>query len=256
MRYLYSAVTDVGIRKKVNQDAALLIEAETENGPILFSVVCDGMGGLSSGEKASSMVIEAFEEWFENDLPKLLPATKRVIEKSLYRILDKGDEKVAEEGSAIGSDCGTTAAVLFLLQNEWLALNVGDSRIYHFHNGTFEQVTHDHSYVQKEIDEGRMTEEEAEASSMRSVLLQCIGAGDMVVPDSFEGTYAEGDAFLLCTDGFRHQLTQKEMDTWLSPDRFDTEEEIKEELTGCIEELKERKERDNITAVYIAVKRE
>ena len=72
MNYLTAVHTDVGIRKKTNQDSALVMEATTDKGNVLLTVVCDGMGGLAKGEVASAAVIDSFSKWFENDLTKLV----------------------------------------------------------------------------------------------------------------------------------------------------------------------------------------
>ena len=72
MEFLTAVHTDVGIRKSTNQDSALVMEAQTDCGRVLFSVICDGMGGLAKGEVASATVIKAFSDWFEKELPKLL----------------------------------------------------------------------------------------------------------------------------------------------------------------------------------------
>ena len=72
MKFLTAIQTDVGIRKKTNQDSVLVMEADTELGNVLFSVVCDGMGGLAKGEVASATVIREFARWFESDFPTIL----------------------------------------------------------------------------------------------------------------------------------------------------------------------------------------
>ena len=74
MNFLTSSYTDVGTRKKTNQDSMIIMEAATDFGNALFASVCDGMGGLAKGEVASATVIKAFGDWFEKELPKLLHA--------------------------------------------------------------------------------------------------------------------------------------------------------------------------------------
>ena len=72
MKYLTAMHTDIGTRKKMNQDSIIVLEAQTGMGNILFASVCDGMGGLAKGEVASAAMVRAFESWFENDLPSLV----------------------------------------------------------------------------------------------------------------------------------------------------------------------------------------
>jgi len=76
MNYYSVVHTDIGIRKKTNQDSALIMEAETDVGNVLLTVVCDGMGGLAKGEVASSTVIKEFGQWFEQQLPAILTMEK------------------------------------------------------------------------------------------------------------------------------------------------------------------------------------
>lgn len=72
MNFLTAVHTDVGIKKKTNQDSALIVEAETPRGRAMLAVIADGMGGLAKGELASATVIRAFDTWFENDLPEVI----------------------------------------------------------------------------------------------------------------------------------------------------------------------------------------
>ena len=259
MQYTYATATDVGKRKKINQDALLVETAESDKGNILFAAVCDGMGGLASGEKASETVTDALEDWFEQKLPDILSKETDeetlfgYIQNSLSNTINTADKDINSIGTEIGADCGTTVSCLLIIENQWTVMNIGDSRIYHFDGDVYEQVTKDHSYVQREIDKGLMTESEAEKSSMRNVLLQCVGAGDILAPDWFSGTANPGDWFLLCTDGFRHKLTKSDMQQRLSP-YVRSENAMKDELVKCIEDIKTAGERDNITAVCIMLK--
>lgn len=67
MRFKVAAHTDVGIRKDTNQDSYCVLQAETENGDVLMATVCDGLGGLESGELASATIVKAFAKWFEEE---------------------------------------------------------------------------------------------------------------------------------------------------------------------------------------------
>src|SRR5574344_1632 len=71
MEFLISAVTDCGICKKTNQDSVAIMTAQCKNGNAAFAVLCDGMGGLSSGEVASASVVNAFVNWFKADFAQL-----------------------------------------------------------------------------------------------------------------------------------------------------------------------------------------
>ena len=72
MNFVSNCCTDVGITKRVNQDSLCIKQAQTSQGKILMAVICDGMGGMKSGEIASAMTVSAFSDWFLKELPTLL----------------------------------------------------------------------------------------------------------------------------------------------------------------------------------------
>ena len=86
MNFLTAFHTDVGTRKKTNQDSMIIMQAQTEKGNVLFASVCDGMGGLAKGEVASAAMVNAFAGWFEKQLPALLngSAQKTIQEEKLW----------------------------------------------------------------------------------------------------------------------------------------------------------------------------
>ena len=92
MKFLTAVHTDIGIKKKTNQDSALILEAKTDIGNVLLTVICDGMGGLAKGEVASSTVIQAFSRWFERDLAKIL-------------VLDDPKDKILSDWETIALEC-------------------------------------------------------------------------------------------------------------------------------------------------------
>lgn len=271
--------TDVGIKKQINQDSLLVRKANVkiknrnqENSylekEIAFLCVFDGMGGLSSGEKASTEVSNIMEDWFERELPDLLMEglTEQNFVESMESAIRLANDNILGLGRQIGSQCGTTMAGLLLYNGRYATINVGDSRVYRFVGSEMEQLTHDQSLVQDLIDKGQLTPEEAEHDRRRSTLLQCIGATDSVYPDFTFGTYAEDTTFLLCSDGFRHKITKAEMITLFSPymssvrvDETNSKEEhllpktlkdeMKDALDFAIFTNKEREEKDNITAI-------
>lgn len=252
MKYLTGMCSDVGIIKKVNQDAALIRQAETSKGNVLFAVVCDGMGGLEKGELASSTVIAGMSDWFEQKFPHLLyhNFTSEGIKNSWMDVLLELDNRISEYGKKQRINLGTTITALLLVEDVYYICNVGDSRIYHLRD-QIRQITRDQSYVQQEIDMGRMTEKEALYSSQRNMLLQCIGAGDYLMPDFYIGEYKENSAFLLCSDGFRHVITNQEIWDMFRPDRLTGEQDIEVKIRKLVELVKARQEKDNITAILI-----
>ena len=98
---------------------------------------------------------------------------------------------------------------------------------------------------------GRMTMEQALQDERRNVLLQCVGASDEVYPDLFFGDVEENAVYMLCSDGFRHEITQEEIYRGLQPSALLNESAMKQNAAALIELNKDRGERDNISVVLI-----
>ena len=96
-----------------------------------------------------------------------------------------------------------------------------------------------------------MTQEEAERDPRRNMLLQCIGASKTVKPDFVDGTVSENECYMLCSDGFRHMITEDEIKAAFAPSVNATEEQMKSNIIKLIELNKERNETDNISAILI-----
>ena len=217
------------------------------------------MGGLAKGEVASAALIRAFSRWFEEDFPFILYKDREeekmdhnALQKSWNQLVDGINEKIMEYGASCQAPCGTTLAALLLARGCYYIINVGDSRVYLLRDEMF-SLTKDQTFVQREIDEGRMTPEEAAVHPQKNVLLQCIGASPVVVPDFFEGVYEAGDVFLLCTDGFRHVVTQDEFMKIIKPRSLSSEQEMKDAAVYCTELNKQRRENDNISVIITKV---
>lgn len=254
MKFLTAVHTDVGIRKKTNQDSALVMQAECEIGNILLTVICDGMGGLSKGEVASASVINAFVEWFENTLPQIL--TEGVSENAVFQSWENTvvqmNEKIADYGERSGISLGTTVVALLIVGEDYYIMNIGDSRAYCIRDAVY-QMTKDQTYVQREMDEGRMTYEEALKSPQRNVLLQCVGASGYIEPDYYSGKVVSKQVYMLCSDGFRHLITEEELYEYLNPHVLVDEESMKERAKYLTDLNKYRREMDNITVILVKV---
>lgn len=252
MRYVSSICSDIGIRRKINQDAALVCQAKTEKDTILFAVVCDGMGGLEKGELASSTVISRMSDWFQNVFPSILQHewNSETLKKSWIREIAELNKMIYTFGKKRNIRLGTTLTMLLLAEDTYYICNVGDSRIYYLRN-TIQLITRDQSYVQREVDMGRMTKQEALRSNQRNILLQCIGAGVTVMPDFYKGKYKSDASFVLCSDGFWNAITEEEIWNMLRPDELDQQKDMDEKIEQLVETVKHRKEEDNITVTLI-----
>lgn len=247
MEFLITALSDKGIRKKVNQDCALVKVADSKKGKICLAVICDGMGGLDKGELASSTVIRAFDHWFEKRLPHIEASSE--IKKEWMNLIESESKRIRNYGVKNQIELGTTITAILFIDKKWFAVNVGDSRIYEL-KWKIRQLTKDQTFVQRELDAGRITKEESLNHPKRSVLLQCIGT-DSVTPDFFTGKIKKGGLYVLCSDGFRHMISSKEIYKGLQG--IKSEEDLKQKLFGLIELNKKRKEADNITAIGVKI---
>ena len=254
MSFLTAYDTDIGTRKKTNQDSMLIMQANTPHGEILLAAMCDGMGGLAKGEVASAAMVRSLESWFRNSLPRLLRKgfSGQALFRQWQKLIDDAGSLISNYGRDIHVSLGTTCAALLILQGRYYVMNVGDSRIYKISDNIY-QLTKDQTYVQREIDMGRMTEEEALYDPNRNVLLQCIGASDEVVPQFEEGNASLGEVFLLCCDGFRHVILPEEFYQAFYPPHMNSEELMTQRINDLIRLNIERNEDDNISAVLIKI---
>lgn len=250
MRFLSVAHTDVGTTKQINQDAFCLKTARTPAANIAFAVLCDGMGGLKNGEYASALVVNAFSRWFHNEFPQIVGSTtdmNKVAARWGEIVQDLG-KKILRYGQSKSISLGTTLTALLLVNNRYLCVHVGDSRLYKI-GSIVQQLTKDHTFVANEVAHNRMTPEQAKTDSRKNVLLQCVGASKEIIPEFVSGVVVENEVFMLCSDGFRHEVTEEEMYGVLAPQCLTSEMVMKKSLVDIIELNKTRAEKDNITAI-------
>ncbi|GAM12637.1 PP2C family protein-serine/threonine phosphatase [Mesobacillus selenatarsenatis] len=240
--------TDIGIKKKTNQDGLLLKTARTPEGEIGLFVICDGMGGLSHGELASATVIRGMSDWFENDLPEMLEAG--IAESDIPGMLEKRirelNNKIIDYGEASNIKLGTTITALLILHKQYYILQIGDSRAYSI-NDKLVKLTEDQTLVERELQRGNITAEQARIDPRRNVLLQCVGATKDINVVINSGEVESGTMYMLCTDGFYHEIRDEEMLANLNPQHFTEEKSMKKKLVELIELAKQRQETDNIS---------
>ena len=255
MKYLCAMHSDAGIRKTVNQDSLCILEGKSDKGTVLLAAVCDGMGGLNKGELASTTVIRALTVWFEQELPGFLEKNDPMDEVrfSWERMIKGYNQRIREYGTSQHLQLGTTlTAMLFFPDGRYLIGHVGDSRGYQITDTRFELLTDDQTVTANEVRLGRMTPEQAEQDARSHVLLQCIGASKTVIPTMLSGT-AQTCSYLLCSDGFRHEMKADELHAAFSPSACTDETVMKQKLTELVEVNKQRGETDNISAMLIRV---
>ena len=132
-------------------------------------------------------------------------------------------------------------------------LQIGDSRAYYISNQSVRILTEDHSKVAMLVKSGEIRAQDAERHPDRNVLTQCIGASRIVKPAFYMGTAQPGECYMLCSDGFRHEITPVEIREAFAPDVNPDEDTMKEHLVRMVQLNMDRGETDNISVVLIKV---
>lgn len=255
MEYLVAGHTDIGLNRKVNQDAYSIQVAQTNRGQAVFTVICDGVGGMRCGELSSATVVTAFAEWFEQDFPQCLyeDAWEQSIINDWAQLMDVLNSSIQEYGRCNQLRTGTTAALLLLIEGVALMANIGDSRVYWISSdGEERQISRDQTLAQREYDLGRLSKEQLKTDKRNHILLQCIGSSIKLKIDAARLPYRLGDAFVLCTDGFYRKSEISEFERLVQDAKQEAStESVKAALFRQTELVKSRNESDNITSIAV-----
>lgn len=245
------ADTDIGNTKDINQDSVLVKHAKTEDKEVLMAIICDGMGGLALGELASATVIRGFANWFDKELPyELQHLDMQIIAENWKLLIKELNLKILEFSQSMkGQGIGTTFSGLLVVDDLYLIVHVGDTRVYYI-GQDIKQLTTDQTFIAREISRGNMTLEQAKTDKRRNMLLQCIGASKNVEPEVLMGRTQSG-VYMLCSDGFRHEITEEEMYQSLCKDALIDKESMHKNARKLIDLVKSRNEKDNISVVVI-----
>lgn len=184
----FAAGSHTGLIREHNEDSGYA-------GPRLLAIA-DGMGGQAAGEVASSEVISTFVQ-LDDDIPGSDILTS--LDTSVQRANSKLRTMVEEDPRLDGM--GTTLTALLWTGQRLGLVHVGDSRAYLLRDGVLTQITQDHTWVQRLVDEGRITEEEATTHPQRSLLMRALGSADHIEADLSIREVRAGDRYLLCSDG-------------------------------------------------------
>ncbi|MGW3725629.1 PP2C family protein-serine/threonine phosphatase [Streptomyces sp. NPDC000851] len=179
-------------------------------GPRLLAIA-DGMGGAAAGEVASSEAISTIVQ-LDDDVPGSDVLTS--LGAAVQRANDQLRQMVEEDPSLEGM--GTTLTALLWTGQRLGLVHVGDSRAYLLRDGVLTQITQDHTWVQRLVDEGRITEEEATTHPQRSLLMRALGSGDHVEPDLSIREVRAGDRYLICSDGLSGVVSHQTMEDTLA----------------------------------------
>lgn len=237
MNVTYSASTDIGRQRQVNQDNyGVSDDTQSEQlGQLL--VVCDGMGGHAAGEIASQIGVDVI-------LHSFYTASIGAPEHLLAQAFEQANQRIHTEGRG---GMGTTGVALLLFDQEAIVANVGDSRAYLLREGTIRQITRDHSYVQEQVDAHLLTPEQARISQYRNMITRALGYRPHVSVDIFRTPLQEGDMFLLSTDGLHGLLEDEDILEIVSTHALGTA------VSHLVDLANERGGHDNITVVLARI---
>ena len=174
----------------------------------LMAVVADGMGGKSGGRKAADQVILTARQIFDRYVP-----SKDDAAESLQQLVQEAHLMIKLTAIAFEEEPHSTLAAFIVTPDRRATMvHAGDSRVYHFRDSELLHRTQDHSFVQRLINEGQLTEEEANSHPQSNLLTGCLGtqADPPLQPYQIEHL-AIGDCLLACSDGLWHYFTPKEL---------------------------------------------
>lgn len=209
--------TDVGRQRTLNEDSLLTLEMDrimqSQNRPLGVYLVADGMGGHAAGEVASGMIVNTITQKASTELFQTL--SQSVSDQDRIQWLQEAvlaaNQAVFEKRKAAGTDMGSTLVAAVMDGNKAFVTNVGDSRAYHINAQKIEQLSVDHSLVQRLIATNQITPQEARHHPQRNVIYRTIGDKPKVEVDVSPHTFAVGDRLLLCSDGMSGMVEDEQI---------------------------------------------
>ncbi len=242
MAIIHAGATDIGRKRKTNQDSICL---SPEN---RFFAVADGMGGHSGGDIASQMSVSLMPPFLraygDMEPRELVSACFQHVNGQIHA---RSDQQPELKGM------GTTLTAVLFQGSQAYVGNVGDSRTYLLHDGLLFQLTRDHSFVQEKLTMGLYTREEAALDKQKNVLVRSVGFEPEVNTDVFTYRVCKNDLFLMCSDGLHGKVSdhdilyilQKTIPHPASATPADLENAVRE----LIRQANENGGQDNISAV-------
>jgi protein phosphatase len=245
-------LSDVGLMRPHNEDASLVVESVFEGDQTAETVglfiVADGMGGHQAGEVASALATRIAAGCLMQQvyIPYLRQAAHQSDQLPLAEALQQAVEAANQAVHAQVPGSGTTLTCALVIDARVYLAHVGDSRAYLYYNRELKQLTRDHSYVDKLVELGQISVEEAAVHPQRNVLYRAVGQGDHLEIDVRFEDLPQGGRLLLCSDGLWGMLSDSVIQAVLASAR--TPQDACQELIAAANEAGGR---DNITAVVI-----
>ena len=237
-------ITDVGMVRDHNEDN---IAWDEQQGIVLLA---DGMGGHNAGEVASELAVNSIRDALADVLsPEVRDAYEVDYQDAVRQAVIYANQQINEKArdNPACAGMGTTIVMTLFFDASVVFANVGDSRIYRFRENKLQQITTDHSLVQEMIDNGFMSEEEAQQSLNRNLITRALGIAEQVDVDVNVETTQKADVYLLCSDGLSDMAGQQEIERVLQECDGDLENSAKQ----LVELANQHGGHDNISVILV-----
>ena len=243
MKLLHGYYTYVGSTRKVNQDSILCRAVEGKKNSFLVIAVCDGVGGLEQGEVASRLICDCLDETVSDIVGWLNVETADadIIVSHMKDAVEESNQRLYDYRIRYGIQMGTTMSLLIILRDYYYIVQVGDSRVYLFRDGLLKQLTVDATV--SAIRDGRM----------KSFLNNYMGKEQDVWYSVSEGSIQPEDLFIVCCDGFYHNLNPG--DLLFDRKIFNSPDRANEKCRELVQLMMNRGDKDNITVGMAYVKK-
>ncbi|MGI6089389.1 Stp1/IreP family PP2C-type Ser/Thr phosphatase [Bilifractor porci] len=232
------SATDIGQKRKMNQDYIFTSQEPIGNLPNLF-IVADGMGGHNAGDFASRYGVSVMVETVRRDKNfNPVKIMRNAMEAANREVLEQSREDPAMAGM------GTTMVACTLVGGYAYVANVGDSRLY-LANDTMTQISQDHSLIAEMVRLGELTPEEGRNHPDKNIITRAIGTADTVQVDFFDFRLNQDDQILMCSDGLSNMVEDARMFEILKDDSIEDKSE------ALIQEANANGGKDNIAVIVI-----
>ena len=203
------AKSDVGKVREINEDAFYISNSLDE---IQLYMLADGMGGYNGGEIASKLAIQSAKNYIENNFKEIEKDKDSIIQLigSSIEYANMVVYEKAKENKEL-SGMGTTLEICLIYNNRAFIGHVGDSRIYRIRKEFMRKLTQDHSYVQKLVKDGTITQEEAAHHPQKNMLMKALGCNAFVEPDVMVKGFLKDDILIMNSDGLTNLVSQEEI---------------------------------------------
>ncbi len=247
MKFVSAGTTNIGRKRKVNQDSFLMEPASK-----LF-VVADGMGGHAGGETASKLTVETVIQSILSDKASSLSAESGDLVMGAIHRANTAVHSTAEKDKSL-SGMGTTVVTMYFNEGKMWVGHVGDSRVYMARRNQLWQITKDHSLVNEKLKAGIITREQMKRDRSRNVITRSVGFESSVLVDIYEKEVNPGELYIACSDGLSGMVDDTELLLTIDELGWDGDN-----LNPLVEKLVEKACNnggdDNVTVVAVRVDR-